>query len=243
MVLLFNIPSLYSSRIQKIFLETRRKSESLEMQPLNRQPTDNLGTTPSEATLEPWDKFSRTLIKEWAALRILSSLVLATIFSMFQISGLWGNQLMMVAALFSFAALIYGAVLTIYVNGWRDDAGLPMWAKGIREPFRIGFLWSIWILMALPAIWTIWGIIFFFLSVMIVWVSAQGGNDNSNAQNSAPFTLGELAQPTAPPSSAVAHPWFIPLFAVAMMYLILIMYTLWGLSRRHQSTDSSLIVV
>ncbi|KAF8891313.1 hypothetical protein BD779DRAFT_1784732, partial [Infundibulicybe gibba] len=125
------------------------------------------------------DTFSRALVKEWAALRILSGLVLATIFSMFQISGLWGNQLMMVAALFSFAALTYGAILTIYINGWRDDAGLPMWVMGIREPFEIGFLWSPWILLGLPAIWTTWGIILFFISMAMVWVLAQGDDSGT----------------------------------------------------------------
>ncbi|KAF8887389.1 hypothetical protein BD779DRAFT_1672833 [Infundibulicybe gibba] len=224
MALLLYIPSLYSSRIQGI----RSGAEpELEMRRLATQPENTSGTTQSEHVLD----FSRILVKEWAALRILSILVLATIFSMFQISGLWGNQVMMVATLFLFAGLIYGTILTIYVNGWRDDSGVPMWVKSTREPFEIGFLWNTWILLGLPAIWTTWGVAFFFLSMVIVWISVQ--EDDSSARDGAPPVTGDSVQATMSPST-VTHPWFIPLFAIAIVYLTLMVYTLWGLSRRRQ---------
>ncbi|KAF8887386.1 hypothetical protein BD779DRAFT_1527835 [Infundibulicybe gibba] len=150
---------------------------------------------------------------------------------MFQISGLWGNQVMMVAALFLFAGLIYGAILTIYVNGWRDGSGVPMWVKSIREPFEIGFLWDTWILLGLPAIWTTWGVVFFFLSMVMVWISVQGGGPDTWDQ--APPITGDSVQATMPPPT-VTNLWFIPLFAIAIVYLALMVYTLWGLSRRRQ---------
>ncbi|KAF8887391.1 hypothetical protein BD779DRAFT_1527876 [Infundibulicybe gibba] len=159
---------------------------------------------------------------------------------MFQISGLWGNQVMMIAALFSFAGLVYGAILTIYVGGWRDDSGVPVWVRSIREPFKIGFLWDTWILLGLPAIWTTWGVVSFFLSMMMVWISVQGGDPD--ARDWAPPVTGD--SDSVPPFT-VTHPWFIPLFAIAIVYLMLMVYTLWGLSRRRQleSTGSAPAVV
>ncbi|KAF8891316.1 hypothetical protein BD779DRAFT_1670938 [Infundibulicybe gibba] len=153
MGLLLFIPLLYSSRIQGILSEVNHGT-GLETPFLATE--DDLGASRPRMALGLWDTFSRGLVKEWMALRVLSGLILATIFSMLQISGFQGNEPMMVATLFSFAAVVYSSILMIYVDGWRGNSGASRWIQEIHEPFTIGFLWNTWILLALPAIWTAW---------------------------------------------------------------------------------------
>ncbi|KAF8875631.1 hypothetical protein BD779DRAFT_1678141 [Infundibulicybe gibba] len=145
MALLLFIPLLYSSRIQGV-LDEANHGIRLETQ----------------------------FLTTWATLRVLSCLILATIFSIFQISGLRGNETMIVAALFSFAAVVYDSALMIYVNGWGGGSGASMWIREIHEPFTIGFLWDTSILLALPAIWTTWGAILFLIAMMMAWISGEG---------------------------------------------------------------------
>ncbi|KAF8891319.1 hypothetical protein BD779DRAFT_1514605 [Infundibulicybe gibba] len=233
MGLLLFIPLLYSSRIQGILSGVNYEAE-LEAQFVTTRSVPDPETLRPRITLRWWDAFSRGLVKEWMALRVLSGLILAAIFSMFQIPDFQGNEPMMVAAHLSFAAVVYSSVLMIYVNGWRGNSGASMWIQEIHEPFTIGFLWNTWILLALPAIWTTWGAIFFLTAMMMTWISNQGGNSD----DSTPATLGG---PTGSPRFTACRLWIIPLFTIAMVYLMLVIYTLRGLGRRRETRDSTVV--
>ncbi|KAF8891403.1 hypothetical protein BD779DRAFT_1784788 [Infundibulicybe gibba] len=178
MLLLLFMPLLYSSRILGVLSDTNLDRQ---MRVLAPQPESDPVSQRREIAARSWDLFSRILVEEWNALRVLSSLVL----------GIRQNQTITAAALFLFVSVIYGSVLVIYVNGWRGTGS----------------------------------------SSALAWIQ---GDDDSDVRNLIPSTL---AEPTLSPRFTVTHPWFIPLFAIAMVYLVLMVYTLWRLSGHQGTTD------
>ncbi|KAJ7029350.1 hypothetical protein C8F04DRAFT_42183 [Mycena alexandri] len=70
-------------------------------------------------------------------------------------------------------SLIYTSLLTIYFDGWTSSGTAAGWEIRNANPYTF---WNFWILIALPAVWTCWGIFLFLASmILFVWPLGEDG--------------------------------------------------------------------
>ncbi|KAF9224568.1 hypothetical protein BS17DRAFT_766562 [Gyrodon lividus] len=207
--LLLRLPSLYFSRIARVYDDAQLSKPDLERMiqcyPSSSQPRQHLRTSspippgahyhrdpalpfPEEWTTtnvppalvrfkNSWEAFIDSLMREWKTLNLVSALLLSAILSMFQNQEMSNDPLVRTAALLSLTcalmSLCYGCVYIVRFGTMRSMYKATRWAEeaGRTTPF---ILWNVWVLLAMPAVWLAWSMIFFITAILsFVWRSGS----------------------------------------------------------------------
>ncbi|KAF8550264.1 hypothetical protein OG21DRAFT_439772 [Imleria badia] len=249
--LLLRLPSLYFSRIARVYedaqlsrpdLDCMIESYSSSRQEQQRQRIVRSSPIPPGAHYRPapvlpfpdewtatnvspalfrfkqsWEAFIDSLLREWKTLNLVSALLHSAIISMFQTQVMANDPVIRTAALLSLTSalmsLSYGCIYIVRFGTMRSMYKATGWAEEAARTTTF-ILWNVWVLLAMPAIWLAWSMIFFVVAILaFVW------RYGSSADPASP----ELLSPTAAIGPRVA---ISALFFLGLLYLAAIVNTL-----------------
>ncbi|KAL1665121.1 hypothetical protein GGF50DRAFT_53373 [Schizophyllum commune] len=105
-----------------------------------------------------WEQFVNNLLQEWKALNVISALLTSAVLTILQIEAAAADPVARTAALLALA--MYKA------SGWALEA----------QKTTTNMFWNVWVMLAMPAVWLLWSIISFIVSIMaFVWRTGAGG--------------------------------------------------------------------
>ncbi|KAF5374277.1 hypothetical protein D9758_004578 [Tetrapyrgos nigripes] len=178
-----------------------------------------------------WEGFVDSLMKEWKTLNVVSTLLLSAILTIFQVPDAATDPLTRTAALLSLISAImsisYGCMYIVRFGAMRSMYRASRWAEEAQKTKTL-LWWNVWILLAMPAVWMSWSMIF-FITAIISYVWRTGSITDPPERDGLPprAALG--------PRIAVTG-----LFVIGMVYFVLIVKTLrsYGSERPHTHTHS-----
>ncbi|KAJ6465961.1 hypothetical protein C8R47DRAFT_1154597 [Mycena vitilis] len=120
-----------------------------------------------------WEDFIGSLIKEWKTLNVVSALLLSAILTMFQIPPIATDPLTRTTALLSLVnalmSLCYGCVYIVRFATMRSMYRASKFAEEARKTDTL-IWWNVWTLLAMPAVFLAWSVVFFIMSITsFVW--------------------------------------------------------------------------
>ncbi|KAJ7233043.1 hypothetical protein C8J57DRAFT_960632, partial [Mycena rebaudengoi] len=187
--LLLRIPSLYFSRVTRVFEDAQLSLPDIKR--MARARADQWTSKDAahffsvQADMLPpsllnfrssWETFIDSLMREWKTLNIISVLLLSAILTVLQIDAA-ANQITRTSALFSLIcalmSLLYGCMYIIRFGTMRKMHKASSFATEAQKR-TANIWWNIWVLLAMPAIWLSWSIITFFMCIMsMIWLSGS----------------------------------------------------------------------
>ncbi|KAJ7359090.1 hypothetical protein DFH08DRAFT_686293 [Mycena albidolilacea] len=191
--LLLRIPSLYFSRVTRIFEDARLSLPDIKR--MARANADQWNTsekavwllsmqTPDQMPLprsllqfrSSWESFIDSLMREWKTFNIISVLLMSAILTMLQIEAA-SHPIIRTSALFSLIcalmSLLYGCMYIIRFGTMRKMHKASSFATEAQKG-TTGIWWNIWVLLAMPAVWLAWSIIMFLTCIMsFIWLSGS----------------------------------------------------------------------
>ncbi|KAG2365291.1 hypothetical protein BDR07DRAFT_1329494 [Suillus spraguei] len=220
--LLLRLPSLYFSRIARIYedaelsrpdiqrlidacapkLQNRAPSPvppGAHYHPQPALPLADEWTTPNVSPAlvrfkHSWEEFINSLLREWKTLNLVSALLLSAILSMFQNTQMAQDPVIRTAALLSLMAalmsLTFGCIYIVRFDTMRSMYKATRWAEEARKTTTF-IWWNVWVLLAMPAVWLAWSMIFFVTAIMsFVWRTGSTTDNSSPAPLSPNAILG-----------------------------------------------------
>ncbi|KAJ6485593.1 hypothetical protein C8R45DRAFT_277008 [Mycena sanguinolenta] len=201
---LLRIPSLYFSRVTRIFEDARLSLPDIKRMararpdqwtnPSNMNPWQPNVPSPDRMRLPQsllqfrsnWEAFIESLMREWNTFNIISVLLLSAILTMLQIESA-SHPITRVSALLSLIcalmSLLYGCMYIIRFGTMRKMHKASSFA-GEAQKGTTSILWNIWVLLAMPAVWLAWSIISFLTCVMsFIWLSGTSQDQNDFAMS------------------------------------------------------------
>ncbi|KAJ7483282.1 hypothetical protein FB451DRAFT_1028896 [Mycena latifolia] len=193
--LLLRIPSLYFSRVTRIFEDARLSLPDIKRMARARaeqwHPSDNAAVPPSMFLKHPdqmalprsllnfrasWESFIDALMTEWQTLNVISVLLMSAILTMLQIDAASAHPITRAAALFSLIcalmSLLYGCLYIIRFGTMRKMHKASSFATEAQKGTNMW--WNVWVLLAMPAVWLSWSIILFLTCIMsFIWLSGS----------------------------------------------------------------------
>ncbi|KAJ3569972.1 hypothetical protein NP233_g4705 [Leucocoprinus birnbaumii] len=192
---LLRLPSLYFSRVDRIFKATNLTMEEIKEMALQATAEDlkdlqysMLYATPYGGDFEPtnlspayrrlkgrWEQFIDSLMREWKTLNIVSVLLLSAIMTMFQIQGAAEDPVTRYIAFWSLLcalmSLLYGCLFIIRFGTMRKASKAAEWALEAQKSQTV--LWNVWVMLAMPVVWLAWSILTFIACIMSFMWRAQ----------------------------------------------------------------------
>ncbi|KAG6328110.1 hypothetical protein ID866_10979 [Astraeus odoratus] len=255
--LLLHLPSLYYSRITKLFEDAQVSQPDFEhimaAFPQRRQrdymtspilPTTQLTPplpflddwTPSNASpalmrfKRSWEVFVNSLLREWKTFNLVSALLLSAALSMFQNQEMAYDPIVRTTALLSLTcALVSLSYGCIYIAKFGTMHSMYKATRWALEAQRsTAFnLWNVWVLLAMPSVWLAWSMIFFITSILC-FVWRSGS------------TVDLPTRTPLSPSAAICSRILISMFVmVGFVYFMAIVKTLQGYGLEIGSVSSS----
>ncbi|KAF7345430.1 hypothetical protein MVEN_01561000 [Mycena venus] len=190
---LLRIPSLYFSRVTRIFEDARLSLPDIKR--MARAKTDQWDAsanfiwqpsmqTPDQMPLprsllqfrSSWEGFIDSLMREWKTLNVISVLLMSAILTMLQIEAA-SHPITRTSALFSLIcalmSLLYGCMYIIRFGTMRKMHKASTFANEAQKTTP-GIWWNVWVLLAMPAVWLAWSIISFLTCIMsFIWLSGS----------------------------------------------------------------------
>ncbi|KAF7371075.1 hypothetical protein MSAN_00741800 [Mycena sanguinolenta] len=231
---LLRIPSLYFSRVTRIFEDARLSLPDIKRMARARpdqwnNPSDMFWQpsvqTPDQMPLprsllqfrSNWEGFIDSLMREWKTFNIISVLLLSAILTMLQIESA-SHPITRVSALLSLIcalmSLLYGCMYIIRFGTMRKMHKASSFA-GEAQKDTTSILWNIWVLLAMPAVWLAWynrSIISFLTCIMsFIWLTGTSQDQDDFAMSSR-ATLGSRLGLTL-------------VFSLGIIYFVLIVNT------------------
>ncbi|KAJ7476957.1 hypothetical protein B0H11DRAFT_2194740 [Mycena galericulata] len=120
-----------------------------------------------------WEDFIGSLIKEWKTLNVVSALLLSAILTMFQIPPAASDPVTRTTAMLSLVSalmsLCYGCVYIVRFSTMGSMYRASKFAEEARKTDTL-IWWNVWTLLAMPAVFLAWSVIFFIISITsFVW--------------------------------------------------------------------------
>ncbi|KAF5372319.1 hypothetical protein D9615_009240 [Tricholomella constricta] len=191
--LLLGLPSLYWSRVARIFEDAElsmpyikkmvdRNANQWSHSP-GRVPNWNSPSSVSPHFLNlkaSWELFIDSLMREWKTLNLVSVLLLSVILTTLQLDAAIADPITRTAGLLalicSMMSLLYGCLYILRFNTMRRTHKAAEWAQEAQQT-KTCMLWNVWVLLAMPSVWLSWSIVFFFSCVMsFVWRTGFTGD-------------------------------------------------------------------
>ncbi|KAK7459552.1 hypothetical protein VKT23_009535 [Stygiomarasmius scandens] len=147
--------------------------DSVPMLPLPEEWTNQLVSPALMRFKLSWEAFVDSLMREWKTLNVVSALLLSAILTMFQVPDMATDPLTRTAALLSLICAImslsYGCMYIVRFGTMRSMYRASRWAEEAQKTKTL-LWWNVWILLAMPAVWMSWSMIFFISSIIsYVW--------------------------------------------------------------------------
>ncbi|KAG2011214.1 hypothetical protein CC2G_011359 [Coprinopsis cinerea AmutBmut pab1-1] len=179
---LLRLPSLYFSRVARIFeeadlslselkkmaLETATKSNSYGPSAYFLEAHSNLPPV-YESLKNTWEGFIDSVMREWKTFNIISVLLLSAILTILQIDAASNDGLTRYTAMASLVcalmSLLYGCVYIIRFGTMRKPYKAAEWALEAKKSRTLIF-WNVWVLLAMPAVWLSWSLILYVCCIM-----------------------------------------------------------------------------
>ncbi|KAF9449603.1 hypothetical protein P691DRAFT_774594 [Macrolepiota fuliginosa MF-IS2] len=181
LLVLLDLPKFYASRIT-----TWRQSTDHLYQ---THPSKNAANSISRVTLDEQcdeydaefcDRAFTTLLREWKTLRVLASIVFASVLAMLQISRVETDATISTPAYFSLISGIMAAVsatvLDLYFQSGRLSPSSLAWIDSLRRSAEPKYFSDGSVVLALPAISTAWCTIMFIISIVAFAFKAYTGS-------------------------------------------------------------------
>ncbi|KDR70985.1 hypothetical protein GALMADRAFT_254612 [Galerina marginata CBS 339.88] len=188
---LLRLPSLYFSRVARIFEEAdltlpEIKKMALETASQDKGKIDlhmfeSSNVPPQYERLKvTWESFIDSVMREWKTFNIISVLLLSAILTILQIQGAADDPITRSTALFSLIcalmSLLYGCMYIIRFGSMRKTYKAAEWALEAKRT-KTGIWWNVWVLLAMPAIWLTWSLVLYIACIMsFVWRSSPQDN-------------------------------------------------------------------
>ncbi|KAJ6568353.1 hypothetical protein DFH09DRAFT_918081 [Mycena vulgaris] len=190
--LLLRIPSLYFSRVTRIFEDAQLSLPDIKRMARARaeqwNPAEN-HTVPSMFLMHPdqmalprsllvfrssWESFIDSLMREWQTLNVISVLLMSAILTMLQIDAAAAHPITRTSALFSLIcalmSLLYGCMYIIRFGTMRKMHKASSFANEAQKG-TTSIWWNVWVLLAMPAVWLSWSIVLFLVCIMsFIWL-------------------------------------------------------------------------
>lgn len=187
-LLLLRLPSLYFTRVARIFEEadlSLREIESMvladgisksQVQPLfSSEPPQvykNLKTT--------WENFIESVMREYKTFNVISVLLLSAILTILQIESAAHDALTRYTAMASLIcallSVLYGCVYIIRFGGMKRTYKGFEFAREAKK-LETNIIWNVWVLLAMPAVWLAWSLILYIICIMsFLWRTGPGDN-------------------------------------------------------------------
>ncbi|KAI5892387.1 uncharacterized protein SCHCODRAFT_01152563 [Schizophyllum commune H4-8] len=148
-----------------------------------------------------WEQFVDNLLHEWKVLNVISALLTSAVLTILQIDAAAADPVVRTATLLALA--MYKA---------------SEWALEAQKTTTNRF-WNVWVMLAMPAVWLLWSIIAFIMSIMaFVWRTGAG----DELEHANPFTT---------PGQALASRVIISTsLSLGAVYFVLVVrtFTLYG---------------
>ncbi|KIK06139.1 hypothetical protein K443DRAFT_310115 [Laccaria amethystina LaAM-08-1] len=151
----------------------------------------------SQSQLKAWEQLIRPLMEEWKIVCVLATLTFGAALAMFQIPSFNNNFIIPALAyltlIFTTTAILLSSIVIIHLGGeTRDPVFIQTWLEVclrtklpvvssprlfMLQNFRSTdhrSLWGAWIIVSLPSVWTVWGSLSFFSSVVFLFWSGSG---------------------------------------------------------------------
>lgn len=182
---LLGVPGLYFTRVATVFEDANIHGHALEQMVLNNASARRYPELvvsydhPAFKRLnKSWTQFIDTLIKEWKTFNIISVLLLSAIVAILQIEPAFNDPIVHYAALFSLVSalmnLMFGCMYILRFNTMRAPHKAVQWARETQKT-HTNLFWNVWILLAIPAVWLVWSLIFYIVAIMaFVWRVESG---------------------------------------------------------------------
>jgi hypothetical protein len=128
-----------------------------------------------------WSEFIDSLIKEWKTLNIVSALLLSSILTLFQVPDAASDPAARTPALLSLicavVSLSFGVLYIVRFGTMRSMYKATRWAAAAQRT-RTSVWWNVWVMLALPAVWLAWAMLFFLTAIMaFVWRTGAVGDE------------------------------------------------------------------
>ncbi|KAF8987066.1 hypothetical protein BDQ17DRAFT_1548268, partial [Cyathus striatus] len=186
---LLGLPSLYFSRVARIFEEAEMSLPEIRRMATETSTNDRFvpfiepaPSTPLYTSFKAtWESFIDSLMREWKTLNIVSVLLLSAILTLLQIGSAAEEPLTRYSALLSMIctlmSLLYGCMYIIRFNSMRKTYKAAQWAEEAQQT-TTSVLWNVWVMLAMPAIWLSWAIVLYIVCIMsFVWRTGAGTDD------------------------------------------------------------------
>ncbi|KAJ3564440.1 hypothetical protein NP233_g8292 [Leucocoprinus birnbaumii] len=184
---LLRLPSLYFSRVDRIFKATNLTMEEIKEMALQATAEESKNIqydmlqgghqlVPEPTKLSPayqslksgWEHFIDNLMREWKTLNIVSVLLLSAIMTMFQIQGAAQDLLTRYMAFWSLLcalmSVLYGCLFIIRFGTMRKASKAAEWALEAQRSQTV--IWNVWVMLAMPIVWLAWSILTFIACIM-----------------------------------------------------------------------------
>ncbi|KAF4611256.1 hypothetical protein D9613_006592 [Agrocybe pediades] len=181
--ILLRLPSLYFSRVARIFEEADLTLPELKKMALETasQAKGHVDLLAFESNKIPqydrlrstWEYFIDSLMREWKTFNIISVLLLSAILTILQIKSAAEDPVIRYAALTSMicalVSLLFGCMYIIRFGSMRKTYKAAEWALEAQST-KTSILWNVWVMLAMPAIWLTWSIILYIACIMsFIW--------------------------------------------------------------------------
>ncbi|KAF9564919.1 hypothetical protein CPC08DRAFT_220150 [Agrocybe pediades] len=189
--ILLRLPSLYFSRVARIFEEAdltlpELKKMALETASQTKGQVDFLAFESNripeyDRLKSTWESFIDSVMREYKTFNIISVLLLSAILTILQIESAADDPVTRYAALFSMicalVSLLFGCMYIIRFGSMRKTYKAAEWALEAKKT-KASILWNVWVMLAMPAIWLTWSIILYIACIMsFIWrTSPQDAN-------------------------------------------------------------------
>ncbi|KAF7311857.1 hypothetical protein MIND_00196400 [Mycena indigotica] len=132
-----------------------------------------------------WEDFVSSLIKEWKTLNVVSALLLSAILALLQLPPAAADSITRTAALISLVcalmSLCYGCMYIVRFSSMRNMYRASKFAEEARKTYTF-IWWNVWTLLAMPATFLAWSVIFFIIAIMaFVWRTSSESEANSSS--------------------------------------------------------------
>ncbi|TFL00158.1 hypothetical protein BDV98DRAFT_650534 [Pterulicium gracile] len=166
-----------------------------------------------------WEEFIDSLMREWKTLNLVSALLLSAILTIFQIPTPASDPLTRNFALVSLTcalmSLSYGCVYIVRFGAMRSMSRASRWAEEARKSNTV-IWWNVWVMLAMPAIWLAWAMIWFITTILcFVWRSGSSSDP-------------EEYPPISTKNALIPRIIISAVFVVGIVYFGLIVKTLRG---------------